>query len=111
MRRFWSWVLACALLAAPTLGAVHGVAHARLASGPAASSKAVATASLGGLFKSHDDGSGCRLFDQLSHGDAVPTAAVAVATLATTDCVLPAEVGVAASSVLPFRARGPPFLA
>ena len=111
MRRFWSWVLACALLAAHTLGAVHGVAHARLASGPGASSKSVASAPLGGLFKTHDDGSGCRLFDHLAHGDAVPAAHVAIVPATTNACVVPAAAGVAAACVLPFRARGPPILA
>ena len=117
MRRFWSWVLACALLAAHTLGAVHGVAHARIGGGaPSASQsiaapQSIAVAALAKLFKTHDDGSGCRLYDQLSHGDAVPAAVAATAPTPAADCAITATADVAASTSLPFRARGPPFLA
>ena len=111
MRRFWSWVLACALLAAHTLGAVHGVAHAR-AGGPAATaSKSIAAAPLAGLFNTHDDGSGCRLFDQLSHGDVVPTAVAALAPVPLATCAGAPVASVATASAPHVRARGPPLLA
>jgi hypothetical protein len=77
LRRLASWSLAIALLCMQALGTMHAVAHAR---GPAvASSQAQdgAKQSIAGLFKGHEDGSSCRLFDQLSHGDA---AAPAIAT-------------------------------
>lgn len=111
MRRFWSWVLACALLAAHTLGAVHGVAHARAGGPTAAASKPVAAAPLAGLFKAHDDGGGCRLFDQLSHGDAVPTAVATPGAVPLHSCAAAPAVAVATASAPHVRARGPPVLA
>ena len=111
MRRFWSWVLACALLAAHTLGAVHGVAHARAGGPTASATKSFAAAPLSGLFKTHDDGSGCRLFDQLSHGDAVPTTVAILAPVPLASCAGPVAAAVATASAPHVRARGPPLLA
>lgn len=104
-----------ALLLAQAIGLVHATVHGGL---PAAQAIAAPQAALpqargwvADLFAAHGDASSCRLFDQLSHGDAAPAAATVAASMP-----VPCTVGtvvlpvVASATVAAFRARGPPPL-
>ncbi|TFZ00150.1 hypothetical protein [Ramlibacter humi] len=99
------------LLLAQLIGLLHGIAHAPLAhpvsvAAPAAESKPP----LAGLFQAHDDGT-CRLFDQLSHGDAAPCVPVVLPALLPPTVVVRALHGLAlARWAALFDARGPPAL-
>ena len=110
-RRLLWWLIA-ALIAAQTLGLLHRVAH------PAATPTIAAPAGAGerghswvaSLFSGHDDDSGCRLYDQLSHADGLPTIAVIAPAIAAALFLLPFFHGEAlARWAALFRARGPPF--
>jgi hypothetical protein len=97
-------LLAFALLCGQTLGWAHRIAHAP-------GSSVVATAAEGGGFDfGHERlGLACQLLDQLALGDALATAAVALALLpaATSAPVAPAGASVA-RCVASYQARAPP---
>ena len=119
LRHGWllRWVLA-ALLCLPLLGALHQVVHApqRAAlQSPDASLAVVASAAksaLAPLFAGHGSDADCRVFDQLAHGQALPSvlawALPALAPVGPHPQRVQTQVGQAPASV---RARGPPRLA
>lgn len=114
-------VLACALLWAQALGLAHRIVHGpQLTSLHAVSQPAGAYASGAGgvvadgflaqLFAGHQGDSDCRVFEQLSHADAlhgVPL--LALPALAPLPPVAVAAGGLFIRLVLPFQARGPPL--
>lgn len=122
-----AWLLAAALCLASTLGLLHrtvhlpGVPHATaISAGTVAADRASATThghahggalhGLLALFGGHDDGDlQCRLYDQLSHGSALPSVALLVLPVVLPTAVFDFMQGEAlARWVLLFDARGPP---
>ncbi len=114
-------VLALALLLAQVLGLMHGVAHAPLAAagqpgqGPlagdarAASGQPAQAWDLASLFSGHHDDSDCRVYDQLGHGDGMPGVLSPAPLLPAAVFILFACcAGIAARTLAPFQARGPP---
>lgn len=113
----WLWWLALALLLAPALGHMHRIVHGPQAHTPqarvlaAAPSHAAHAHGVADLFAVHDDDSSCRLFDQLTHSDALP----ALPLLALPLLLVPflfrrLEREVVAREAALFDARGPPAL-
>ena len=112
----WAWLLALVLLA-QNLGQVHGVLHAGAAQGE------ISEQHLGGakvhanrtdswlshLFDGHTNATDCRLYDQISQSDCMPTAAhllalaipIPVLTTPSPESALPRP-------TLRVKARGPP---
>src|SRR3954465_7525076 len=111
LRRLASWSLAVALLCMQALGTMHAVAHAR---GPAVASLQAqdgATQSIASLFKGHEDGSSCRLFDQLTHGDAAAPAVATQLAIAPVAITPPLAIASRSTQASPGGlARAPPFL-
>lgn len=122
-----AWLLAAALCLASTLGLLHrtvhlpGVPHATaISAGTVAADRAATTThghahggalhGLLALFGGHDDGDlQCRLYDQLSHGSALPSVALLVLPVVLPTAVFDFMQGEAlARWVLLFDARGPP---
>ena len=75
----WTWLLV-AMVLTQSLGLMHNIVHGApaqvereacaLQSGK---HESVITGWVAGLFAAHHDESDCRLYDQFSHGDGVPT--------------------------------------
>ncbi len=116
-RRAWLALGVLALLAAQTLGQVHGVAHApavhhgpvQVDAQPAHTGHGGVQSLLHGLFDGHGDGADCRLYDQLSHGDGMPAIAAVVLPLALPAALLQFLQGqVLARHAALFDARAPP---
>ena len=125
---FWGSLLLClALLAAQTVGQLHGLAHlgghgASHTDPPLAAAEAHETgvqvqtraavpgAWLAGLFAGHDEASSaCLTFDQLGHFDALVGLPLAL-PMSLTALQLCASVGLAVARWhAQFQARGPPF--
>ena len=129
VRRAWLWLLAWALVAAPTLGHVHRTLHGPQAAwsqgaqhdahhGPQTRGDHAheghdhaAPSALESLFTGHDDESSCRLYDQLSHSDVLPALPLVALPLVLTPFVLRRIDGAArARWAALFDARGPPVL-
>ena len=115
LRRVLLWPLVLALLVAQTLGLVHGVAHSPVQAvaqqvshaGPVQHEHGLIEA----LFSGHAGDAECRLYDQLSHGDAatsVPALALPVLLPATLLAYFQGE-AVARHAAL-FEARAPPSI-
>lgn len=100
----WLAILSLAVLLGPWLGALHRIVHA-----PSADAKVHAAAGFKDVFGSHQRGSDCLAYDQLSHGDALPAQALG---LAPRSCpAAPAWRGTTAAPLRPlaaFKARAPP---
>lgn len=117
--RRWFWVLALALLVAPTLGhmhrVVHGphvdIAHEVMADHDHAADCKHGHGWLTALF-GHDEGdTGCRLYDQLNQGDSLPSVAALVLPVVLSSYAVRQSQGLAlARWRAQFDARGPPFL-
>ena len=113
IRRLACATLLVALVLAQTLGLVHRIVHAPIGGHPAVTASA-STASSGiawlkALFAGHSSEQGCDLYDQLSHADAVPQAAIAALVVHDADAVPSWHSGVqAAAQAAGFLARGPP---
>jgi hypothetical protein len=109
LRRFGLGFLLFALLAAQTLGLLHRVVHfphATASLQPTSESRSWAPS----LFAAHGDDASCRLFDQLTHGDAAPALAVTAPALVAAFFLLPFFQGEAlARWATLFDARGPPL--
>lgn len=113
----WAWLLASVLLA-QSLGQVHGVLHAGTPHGDIAAQDLAngnhhapeALSFPGRLFGGHANPTDCRLYDQISHGDCMPTAALlpAPGLPGPTPATLPAESAPARPTSSP-QARGPPL--
>lgn len=112
-----AWLLALALLLAQTLGLVHGQLHATAqqlarAHAHAELSEGAPAERWEALFDAHRSAADCRVFDQLSHGDAAaslpllapPPLPAAAWLLEFFQAQLRARLGA------PFDARGPPPL-
>ncbi len=114
LRVFFSG-LALALLLTQTLGLLHGVVHSPLAES-AASAHVVADETppatwVEHLFAGHSNESDCRVYDQLSHGDAAPAVAAVALPLVLTPFVFSLLSGLAVARWHAlFQARGPPPL-
>ena len=127
--RFWLMGCLCfALLAAQTLGQLHGLTHGAghaphtLLYAPQVTQVVLQKAAqhspgqsahhslLDGFFAGHDDESaGCLVFDQLSHFDALLSLPMAL-PLALTTSQLATSAGLAVARWhAQFQARGPPF--
>ena len=129
---FW---FTLALLAAQTLGSLHGILHSPVSVGAAtayessaqqhtvAAQEAVIPGGSGGsgdsssasfpaqLFSGHLGEADCRIYDQLSHFDAVPGCLVLVLPLVLTPFLLSNLTGLATARWHAlFQARGPPSL-
>jgi hypothetical protein len=113
------WVLALALLVAPTLGHMHRVVHGphvEVAHEAAAAQEHTGECDhsqrwLSALF-GHDEGdTGCRLYDQLNQSDSLPTVAALALPLVLSSVLVRQSHGLALVrwSAL-FDARGPPSL-
>ena len=107
------WWLALALLVAPALGHMHRIVHGPQTHTPQAQVHAQQPHALGvtHLFAVHDDDSSCRLFDQLTHSDALPAMALpALPLLLVAFLFRRLERDVVAREAALFDARGPPAL-
>ena len=107
------WWLALALLVAPALGHMHRIVHGPQTHTPHAQVHAPQMQGHGvaDLFAVHGDDSSCRLFDQLTHSDALPAMPVLALPLLLVPFLfrrLERE-NVAREAAL-FDARGPPVL-
>jgi hypothetical protein len=122
----WALWLLLSLLLSQSLGQLHAVKHAGKHGGPAAvahaSGKHVAHSAhsahhehhdhgaLEGLFSSHGSDSDCRLYDQLSDGQAVPLVVVAALPVVLPSLLVAIFAGDAlARWAALFDARGPPL--
>jgi hypothetical protein len=115
----WAWLLALVLLA-QSLGQVHGVLHAGAPQGEI-SAQHLANASgheartdswLSHLFDDHANATDCRLYDQISHGDCIPTAALLLALALPVPVLATLSPESAwARPTLQIQARGPPLQA
>ena len=116
-------VLALVLLLSQTLGLLHGIVHGpSIASGHIAHqvpvADVVADHDYDGLFtrlfsghSSHDGDSGCRLYDQSSHCDAMPGVLVLALPLVLTPFIFSVLPGLAVARWHAlFQARGPPLV-
>ena len=114
LRRALIVLLLPALLLAQQLGLLHGIAHGLAhASQQALSHSSTAAvvqdkSPLAGLFQGHDDGT-CRLYDQLSHGDAAACVPTVLPALLPPALLVRQLHGLAlARWAALFDARGPP---
>ncbi len=73
----WLATLALAVLLGPWLGALHQIVHLR-----PAHSELHEAAAFHGVFGQHGSQADCLAYDQLSHGDALPSAAVCLPPVA-----------------------------
>ena len=110
-------MLACVLLIAQTLGMMHRVLHSPLAKQPGALVQmrvdggvpAPVASVFAKLFSGHQDDSDCRVFDQLSHGDAFAAPPLLAVPLLACAFLLPFFHGEALRRwAALFDARGPP---
>ena len=107
------WWLALALLVAPALGHMHRIVHGPQTHTPQAQVHAPHAQAHGvaDLFAVHGDDSSCRLFDQLTHSDALPALPVLALPLLLVPFLFPRlERDVVAREAALFDARGPPAL-
>lgn len=120
LRRGLLWTLLWALLLAPTLGYMHRVVHGpqvvigheRAAQhGHGEAGDCDHGSWLAGLFAAHEDEGSCRLFDQVSHSDALAGLPVLVLPLVLCTFLLRRFQGNAVARwAASFDARGPPVL-
>lgn len=115
-------LLLSALLLSQTLGLVHGVVHMHRSQAYSAAAhelvepNAVATGDhqhglLAALFGGHGSDTDCRLYDQLSHADAMPGAAALVLPLVLVPFAFAVSAGLAVARWHAlFQARGPPLI-
>jgi len=113
------WWLVLALLVAPALGHMHRIVHGPQAQtqtsqarvhAPHAQPQAQAHG-VADLFAVHGDDSSCRLFDQLTHSDALPAMPVlALPLLLVPFLFRRLERDIVAREAALFDARGPPAL-
>ena len=122
--RVFFFGLALAVVLAQTLGLMHGVMHgnvhslqvelaeqSELASGSDDHDHDHSDSWVERLFGSHGDESDCRVYDQLSHGDAAPATAGPTLPLSLTPFVFSLLPGLAVARWHAlFQARGPPNL-
>jgi len=118
----WLWCLALALVLAPTLGHLHRTVHGphtelahEWAAGQAHADHDDHAGHdhgwIAGLFTAHDDDSTCRLFDQLTHSDALASLPALALPLVLTPFLFRRLDGIArARWATLFDARGPPVL-
>jgi hypothetical protein len=107
------WWLALALLLGPALGHMHRVVHGPQTLAPPTQVDAQQPHAhrVADLFAAHDDDSSCRLFDQLTHSDALPgLPAVVLPLLLTPFLFRRIERDAVARRAALFDARGPPAL-
>ena len=107
------WWLALALLVAPALGHMHRIVHGPQTQTPHAQVRAPQAHAHGvaDLFAVHGDDSSCRLFDQLTHSDALPALPVlALPLLLVPFLFRRLERDIVAREAALFDARGPPAL-
>jgi hypothetical protein len=113
----WAWLLAMVFLA-QSLGQVHSVLHTAAPHGDITAKDLIggsthaqeANGWLGHLFEGHDNISDCRLYDQVNHGDCMPTAALLHAqALPTAALTAAAPESAWARPTLRVQARGPPL--
>lgn len=107
------WWLALALLVAPAIGHMHRTVHGPQTHTPHAQVHAphAHVHGVADLFALHGDDSSCRLFDQLTHSDALPAMPVlALPLLLVPFLFRRLERDVAAREAALFDARGPPAL-
>ena len=118
--RWWALWLVLSLLLSQSLGQLHAVKHAGKHGGPAAVAHASGEhaahhgphddGALEGLFSSHGSDSDCRLYDQLSDGQAVPLVVVAPLPVVLPSLLVAIFAGDAlARWAALFDARGPPL--
>ncbi len=122
--RVFFFGLALAVVLAQTLGLMHGVMHGNVHS-PQVELAEQSELAYGSddhdhdhsdswverLFGSHGDESDCRVYDQLSHGDAAPATAGPTLPLSLTPFVFSLLPGLAVARWHAlFQARGPPNL-
>lgn len=113
IRSLTLWWLALALLVAPALGHMHRIVHGPQTHTPQAQVHAQQPHAHGvaDLFAVHDDDSSCRLFDQLTHSDALPGLPVlALPMLLVPFLFRRIEREAVARHAALFDARGPPAL-
>lgn len=117
LRRGWlHLLLPLALLAAQSLGLLHGVLHPHAGMGSGAAGLHAAATGAGshpaGVVH-HDDGSAlCRLVDHLGHADLLPPPVPALLQAARPPLApAPVPQGVALSLTTAYDARGPPATA
>lgn len=113
MRRWALWWLALALLVAPALGHMHRIVHGPQAHAVHAHVQAEHGHAHGvaDLFAVHEDDSSCRLFDQLTHSDALPGLPALVLPLLLAPFLFRRlERDTVARHAALFDARGPPAL-
>ena len=107
------WWLALALLVAPALGHMHRIVHGPQTHTPHAQVHAQQAQGrcVADLFAAHGDDSSCRLFDQLTHSDALPAMPVlALPLLLVPFLFRRLERDIVAREAALFDARGPPAL-
>ncbi len=117
-RRAAGAYLALVLVLAPLMGLMHGVTHGGMDPGHATAAHLLegddghghAQGWLADLFSAHGDDSDCRVYDQLSHGDAAPVLPLVALPLALSAFVFLFLQGeTLARRAALFEARGPPL--
>jgi hypothetical protein len=112
---FWAWLVA-AMFLAQSLGLTHNVLHNAVPQGvhawaslPAGTHEDADSSWLARLFPGHDNAADCRLYDQVSHSDGIPMAALlqfpVVHPPALTQVI---QVLAPAKPTIRVQARGPP---
>lgn len=111
----WAWLVA-AIFLAQSLGLIHSVLHSATPHGvhvgvdlQAGTHEDADSNGLARLFLGHDNASDCRLYDQVSHGDGMPTAALLQLAVAHPPALT--QVFQALAPLKPtvrLQARGPP---
>ena len=115
-RGLWAWLLV-AMVAAQSLGFMHNIVHAVPPHAerqvcplhPEVHERATATGWVAQLFAAHSDESDCRLYDQFSHGDSMPSVPALFVPLQALPVFL--QVFEASLPLMPaalVQARGPP---
>ena len=100
----WLAALALAVLMGPWLGALHQIVHLR-----PAHTELRESAAFHGVFGQHGSQADCLAYDQLSHGDALPSAALCLPSVACPAATVWTCLAAPASEAFTaFRSRAPP---
>jgi hypothetical protein len=117
-RALWAWLLV-AMVAVQILGFMHHIMHAAPPLGEGqvyqlrvnVHEPAIAKSWVAQLFAEHDDESGCRLYDQCSHGAFIPAVpAVCLPSQALLEFLQVFAASILLMNLALVQARGPPSI-